>query len=325
MSVNASIKEGGQSRSFTPVKLLMVRGEDGNFYPWFPESDRRLETLNANKNGTYKASDHGVYGWSTVFVNVAESDHITGKDPETGEEKTVTVDPETGELVETVVPVEIRITTLPTKTEYTHGEAIDYSGIVVHAYSATGQDMGAVPFNELVFPETTADVQKTDEWTDGQGLNAMMLYYTPHPNVIGDTEGIVYCSKVIGTYNGNQAAYGGTGPATILVTRYFTQNYAMSVAGSKEANLYANIPDDGSGMFYGWIGQGGSSQTLEENRFKRIDFGEYLTDIPVSTVAPTTVDPANLHATQSIPVQWQRPGDGAILETSFDITVTGGN
>lgn len=338
MSANASISEGGKGYTFGQVKCLMVEGDNGEFYPWYPEADRQLDSLSVDKNGIYRASDRGVYGWNRVSVNVAQSDRVTGKDPETGEEKTVTVDPDTGELVETIVPTEIRITTLPTKTEYTHGETIDYSGIVVHAYSSTGQDMGEVPFSELVFPETMADAQKTEGWTDGQGLNAIQVAYTPHwttykewvfPNWV-DKERQFYCSgSIFGTSDGFPATLGGGGPATLWVTRYNGVNYAVSLTGSIKADLYVLL--DGEENPWGWtdahgfIQAGSSSTVVPTGRFKDISWGTELTQFPVSTVDPTTVDPANLHATQSLPVQWQDPDSGAVLETSFNITVTGGN
>lgn len=247
MSANTTIQEGGKSYPFGPVKCLMVEGDNGEFYPWYPEADRALDSLSVTQNGIYRASDRGVYGWNRVSVNVAQSDRVTGKDPETGEEKTVTVDPQTGELVETIVPTEIRVTTLPTKTEYTNGEIIDYSGIVVHAYSSTGQDMGAVPFGELVFPVTTA--QGGDEWSDGHGLNATMLYYTPHwlrmeKVSTGETsERQVFVCAAIGSYGGRPAAYGSSaGPATMLATRYCGHNYMLRVsAQAGRIKIYSRI------------------------------------------------------------------------------------
>jgi len=328
MSKNITIQEGGKGYPFGPVKCLMVEGDNGEFYPWYPEDDRALDSLSVDKNGIYRASDRGVYGWNRVSVNVAQTDRVTGRDPETGEEKTVTSDPDTGELVETVVPTEIWVTTLPTKTEYTHGETIDYSGIVVHAYSATGQDMGAVPFNELVFPETIADAQKTDGWSDGHGLNAMQITYTPHwswyINSQGKFEVQVYVHGTpLGTLNGAPISYGGNGPATILITRYNGTNYGASIAGGSQAtHLYMYMDTETAG---GWTFQAGSTQAAGDHRFTEIAWSDYITAVPASSVDPTTVDPDNLHATQSLPVQWQRPGDGAVLETTFNITVTGGN
>ena len=70
MSANTSILEGGNARSFGPVTCLMVQGDDGKYYPWYPEADRQLESLSVDKNGIYQASKYGVYGWRSVNAYV---------------------------------------------------------------------------------------------------------------------------------------------------------------------------------------------------------------------------------------------------------------
>ena len=318
---------------------IQTQAIGGGSVTWVPEADTRCVALKVTENGSKSASDEGVYGWDYVAVSIPGSS-VTGIDPATGQETTVTVNPETGDIVKTVVPVEIRVTTPPTKTDYTEGETIDYSGIVVHAYSSTGQDMGAVPFNELVFPVTTA--QGGDEWSDGHGLNAMMLYYTPHWSITEwlqiypgriDEEQVYVNGDAVGstTYEGSSfpATYGShSEPGTMLATRYNGENYFASISGSRELNLFALFEgyttQSGQRKLTGWQGVGGSSTTAGVGRFTKGSWSEELTNLPQSTVNPTTVDPTNLHATQSLPVQWPRTGDGAILETSFTINVTGG-
>lgn len=322
MSGNTSIKEGGQARSFGPVNALMVQGADGKYYPWVPESERQLSTKSVNKNGVYQAKKDGVYGYSSFYVNVPTDQGVTGTDPTTGQQVSVGVDP-TGKLTETVVPAEIRVETPPPKTEYIHGEAINYSGIVVHAYSVTGQDMGAVPFNELVFPVTTADVQQTEGWTNDAGLNALMLYYTPHVDYNEDT---VYLSdRILGKDGyGYRATYGGGGPATVLVTRYKNFNYGASMTSNEAAaNMYSDsvAPSPWSQTKSGWVRSGSSSSIIRPGSFSTMSFSDVLADVPESTVNPTTVDPSTLHAAQILPVLWTRPGDNVVLQTSFSISV----
>lgn len=330
MSKNIVIQEGGLGKQLTADKLK-TNLVGGGTCLWVPEDDTHLGTKYITNNGTFKASDDGLYGYSEVTVSGIGT--VTGKDPDTGEDVEVHPDPETGEIVTTVLPTEIRVITPPTKTEYTHGETINYSGIVVHAYSSTGRDMGAVPFNQLAFPETTADVQKTDGWTDGHGLNAMMLYYTPHTTILKDSqveiiwEGTYYVhGSALGSYEGAQATYGSTDtPGTYLVTRYNNVNYMSCVAGNGQRNLFAMTPRTGFEDYEGWLLAGGAGGSAPVGRFAEAPFSDELTNIPISTVNPTTVDPANLQATQSLPVQWHRTGDGAVLETSFNINVTGGD
>ncbi len=314
MSANTSIKEGGKARSFGPVKALMVQGDDGNYLPWVPESERQLDTKSANKNGVYQAKKNGVYGWRSVSVNVPTDQGVTGKDPETGQQVAVGVDPTTGELTETVVPVEIRVTTVPTKTEYTDGEIINYSGLVVHAYDANGADMGEVPFNELVLPVTIADVVFS-EWTDGGDIHAEAIYYTPAPSI----QGISYVSKPLGTRNGLPAAYGSEQtPAHWLMTRFNGENYGYVITGDGSTNGYVQEQTE-DGLKWGLFA--GSTQ-IHASTFAWIPLGDVMTSLPSSSVDPTTIDPSTLHAAQLLPVQWSRPGDGAVLETSFEINVT---
>ena len=156
MSANTSIKEGGTPFPFGPVRVILVEGSDGKYYPWVPESERQLGYKSIDKIGIYRASDDGVYGWGSVSVSVSQATSVTGRDPDTGEEVVVRPDPETGDIVKTVVPVEIRITTPPTKTSYVDGENITKDGMVVKAYSANGAEMQTVPNGEITLKPTVA-------------------------------------------------------------------------------------------------------------------------------------------------------------------------
>lgn len=327
MSKNITIQEGGLAKQITADKLKTNLVGGGSCL-WEPEDDTNLGTKHISENGTFRASDDGYFGYSEVTVSGVGT--ATGTDPNTGEEKRVSADPETGNLEETIIPKSIQITTLPTKVNYTNGETIDYSGIVVHAYSSTGRDLGAVPFNELVFPVTIA-LASGDEWTDGQGLNAMMLYYTPHYTYLYNSQGEItntytyYVSdQALGTLNGRQATYGSQeSPATVLATRYEGENYLVSLTGQTYGNLFNRHTHSDTDVWDGWV-FAGSSGRVQTGAFRRHGFSEYLTDLPSSTVDPTTVDPSALHAIQTIPVQWPSADAGTTLETSFTINVTGG-
>lgn len=264
MSKAIVIKKDGVSQNLT-VDKLRTNDADGQSIDWVPEDTVQLAVLNATANGTYTPTG-GKYGFEYATVSVPGS-VVTGKKSD-GDTYVYTKDGN-GALVETKVPTEIRITTPPTKLIYADGETIDYTGIVVKAYYADSGEWGTVPYNELVFPVTTADAQQQNEWSDGAGLNAALITYSPTWNRKiergVETENQVYAhTTALGTDRyGRPASLVGDGPATLYVTRY-------------------------------------------DNAL---------------TVNPTTVTPSNLHAVQSLPVNWSRPGDGAILETSFDITV----
>lgn len=319
MSKNIVIQEGGIGKQLT-VDKLKTDLVGGGTCLWVPEDERALTTKNITEDGTYKASTDGYYGYSEVTVSGIGT--VKGKDSD-GDDAEASVDPETGEIVVKKVPASIRITTLPTKTTYNYGETIDYSGIVVHAYTSTGTDMGEIPFNQLVFPATKA-LGGGEGWTDGQGLNARQITYMPSAGMDNyGHEVTVYVGPVLGSSGGNPATYGTyESPGTSLLTRYNGENYGLWKSGSKHKDLFVKRMIEDFGLL--WIVAGGTSGYSGQGQFERASFDNYLTDIPTSTVNPTTVDPSNLHATQSIPVQWPSRDAGETLETSFTIEVQGG-
>lgn len=326
MAQRAIININGDLIPFSEdLDRIRTPGLGGSAVTWVPDADTICDQLKVTANGTYSAAEAGKYGYDYVVVSVPGSS-VTGRDPDTGEEVEVHPDPETGEIVTTVLPTEIRVITPPAKTDYADGETIDYSGIVVHAYSSTGQDMGAVPFNELVFPVTTADAS-SGEWTDGAGLNAKKIAFMPKGGRdIYWQETIIYVAPVMGSRNDSPRAYASyQAPCTLIITRYKNNdnNYGLRLTGQGEywtCFMAREIENEGL-----WTLDGSDAELPADGRFHYMPASEYLTQVPVSTVDPTTIDPTTLHATQSLPVQWPRTPDGAVLETSFNINVTGGS
>ena len=310
----------------------------GTSTDWVQDDDTKADRLNVTANGTYTAASAGKYGYDYVTVSVPGTGATgTGTD---GEIHHVEPDPETGELVDTVLPSSIEVTTPPTNTDYVDGETIDYSGIVVTAYLASGEVWedenhpgGVIPFNELIFPVTVADADPNGEWSDGAGVNAVMLTYTPHTylvEVFGRIEDhtIYVDGRVWGkaTSEGKEmsATLKGNGPGTLLATRYNGYNYFASISGDKyvDTALYHVEPISENNKIHGWYGYGATSPLSNHNVFERGTWKDILTDFPVSTADPTQVDIGNMYCVQDIPVNWQRPGDGAVLEASFPINVT---
>ena len=159
MAQRAIIGINGELTPFdASLDKIRTPGIGASSVTWVPDADTRCTTLRVTANGTYNAAQRGDYGYDYVTVSVPGTS-VTGRDPDTGEEVQVGVDPVTGDIVETVLATEIRVTTPPTKITYVDGETIDYSGIVVHAYSATGTDMGEVLYSALVFPVKKADAE----------------------------------------------------------------------------------------------------------------------------------------------------------------------
>ena len=123
---------------------------------WVQEDDTKAASLKVTANGTYAAASAGKYGYDYVTVSV-KGGSATGIGPD-GNEHTVTPDPETGKLIDEVIPSSIVVTTPPTKLIYTDGETIDFSGAVVKAYLKTGGEYGTVPNGEITLNPTTAAI-----------------------------------------------------------------------------------------------------------------------------------------------------------------------
>jgi len=325
MSANTSIKEGGKARAFGPVTALMVQGDDGKYLPWVPESERQLGTKSVNKNGVYQAKKDGVYGWRSVSVNVPTDQGVTGKDPTTGEQVAVGVDPTTGELTETMVPVEIRVTTQPTKVQYYDGDTINYSGIIVHAYSSNGVDFGAVPFSELVFPVTTADAD-SNSWSDGAGINAKLITTQTYYDQYNPEIPYIRSTEIIGKINRSPSPYdnvyiGTDTPTQLLVTVYNGSFYVAPMWADVYYRNVRQIPYYDSFYYYGNF----APKIFEHGVFRQIanDYADKALFLPSSSVDPSGIDPSTLHSGNVLPVLWSRSGDGEVLETSFEIYVSG--
>lgn len=164
MSKNTIIREGQVGRSFGGVAKLETDLTAGGTCFWVPKDERELETLNAERNGTYRPTK---YGFSRANVRVpSESGRVTGYGQD-GNEYTVTVDD--GALVKEKIPSSIVIITEPTVTEYEDGDAISIAGIVVKAYDGEGNlwtdalhPDGVIPAAELSFSPTVAVYPDTE-------------------------------------------------------------------------------------------------------------------------------------------------------------------
>ena len=315
MSANASISEGDKGYPFGPVKALMVQGDNGKYYPWYPESDRALDTLSVDKNGIYRASDNGVYGWGSVSVNVSQAESVTGRDPDTGEEVVIRPGPD-GELEEIVVPVEIRVIEPPTNpyVTYIDGQTITKDGMVVKAYLASGElwtdeshPDGVVPNGEITINPTVAVYDESKDPGGRRGiatLDGVSIDYAA---------GAIHCDY----------------PAIV-------SSFDYCVRVSERTHRYYKRTNEPISIFYyasGWeqsypVSYGGQTPGGVQYYTAFFDVGSStLTIIPSGTpdIAEILYDgtheeePAG--SPQTITVSWPRPGDGAILETTFDINV----
>ena len=361
MSKNISIAEGGTSRQFTNDKLKINLVGGGTEY-YVPESSVQLGTKSVTANGTYTAASDGKYGFSQFSVNVrgaagsADSSGkpttsggtapggvgsaVVGTDPETGNDVAVGVD-EDGNLVQTPVPSGIEIVTLPTKTSYTAGETMDYSGLVVKMVNRDGTTFtdanhpnGHLSLLELVFPVTVApagDNEDTSASYSGSlqypdnnpiiiqtGLNGR--YEWPSPSIV---RGYVYSisgTDVFGVCVKNQSVY-----HQFLFSRnqFYTGGAwgTLSSMETPEATEGARLISDPvvGNYYYETISGGGG----EKPPFTLNEFGlNYSTHDFALQIFGGTI---NSGSTAIIPVNWQSSYTGDTYEDSFNISVTANN
>ena len=338
MSKNIVIQEGGTGKQFTADKLK-TNLVGGGTCLWVPEDETTLGTKNINENGTYNASDDGYYGYSAVTVNGVGTATGTGPD---GETHSYTEDGQGG-ITDIILPDHIAIVTPPTVTTYADGATIDFSGMVAKAYLKAGglwtdstHPNGVIPISELIFPVTTADISSAEKdiWSDGDGINAMLISYTEHWNLGYDyihnrpdpsKDRAVYISQTIGSHNSSMfgitpAMWGGNGPTQFYATIYNDKLYIWGATARRALNSYED-----SGREYNkynmWSGTSADTGSGELVTFSSVP--SWITGLPTSTKAPTGNEELQPEAAkQTIPVQWTRPGDYSTLESTFDITVT---
>lgn len=346
MSANIKIQEGGKDRGFTAEKLKTALAGGGEA-AWVRKDERQLTTKSVNQNGEYRAASDGKYGYSSFTATVTDSGSVTGKGQD-GKEYNVHV--ESGDLVETLLPSEIAVTLLPTTNIYRDGDAISLAGIQVTAYDADGDVWtgdgqypdGVIPVNELLLPvgvaiydESTA-VAGTAYMEDTTGLDPRTIAAMPFIydfNVIG--EGIYNTgTKETGTGPGMDITQHGSKPVYV-----YTEENSI---GNKSA--YACSEEYFEGVFKTYNQYGNYETSIRADRFEKLGKTYYQATLASGGAFFSVSPPPNyvgedaafieisyvilfgLHtpsgSVQTVIIQWARPGDGKILETSFDIIVS---
>lgn len=320
MSKNITIQEGGVDKSLT-VDKLKTNLVGGGTCLWLPEDEVPLGTKSVNKNGTYKASDDGLYGYSELTVRGVGV--ALGKDPNgSGNDVIASVDPETGEIVITPAPSYIRVTVPPDKTRYNYDDPMDYEGMVVVAYLANGEPWtsggiypdGVIPHSDLILPVSTAgkSAASIETYTNGAGVVAWKVVSA---TLLGNT---YISTQQLGVNSRGQPCSVGTyGMATLYVTRYHGEIRHVRVAGNGNGfTLYTYY--NGA-----WHFSGGTTDRTQWQQWKPGAWKEYFTDVPESSVDPwpgSAYDMQLLGREETIPVQFMlRSGD--VLEDSFKIYV----
>lgn len=352
-------------RQFGGVAKLETNLTGGGTCLWVPKDERELETLNAERNGTYRPTK---YGFSRANVRVpSQSGGVTGKGQD-GNEYTVTVDD--GELVKTKIPSSIVIVTEPTVTEYEDGDAINFSGIVVKAYDGEGNlwtdamhPDGVIPYSELRFPDTVAVYTGGGSGYDNTYVSPSGQIQVGSGTITGPIiamDRLILTSPSVNPYSllteaflieRNQWWY------TIFVNQSMPGGIDCRVAAIGEKLYIARsenfdcsqymILEDGTVIGAGTVGST-ESFTLEGKTVYYIEFtpvhfaGErdFSFIVPESTQASGQAKRICWYmiygemeyqgtSEQEVPVDWPRPGDGKVLRDEFTIEVSpadsGGN
>lgn len=323
----SAIKEGGKSRNFS-AKMLKTNLQVGGTCLWIPKMDVVLKNKYISKSGVYTAKADDCFGFDQVTVSGVDVEIIQDDDGDDVERTT-----DGGEVTETKLPSFIRVTVLPIKIDYNMGEAIDYTGLIVHAYTKSGIDLGTVPFNELILPAKKAGDGESDLYTDGDGINAKMLYYRPAHFHYGSQPDVDYTVYVHTPAMGEYTHAYGTVPATlgssfapgrVMVTMFDGELYAAGIGAQVNLGIFGYLQGISEwGEVYGWFQVVATSAYAQKDAFGGYGKYDLFKDaIPVSTKYPYGINPSTLHSTgEAIPVQWHRPGDGQLLETSFNIYI----
>lgn len=271
-------------------------------------------------------------------------DGITGIDPDTGNEAMVNLD-ENGFLNEEVLPSSISITKLPNKLTYKDGETISFSGIEVTAYTEDGNvwtnskyPNGIIPMSELIFPVKIADASQATEEKRTSGL-------VDEPFSLGSPTG--YCKFKSGgtTYEYNlsfitdaplitgfkKQGISGVGVRAIVATDDQTDTlcYQYRVkatrGGISDETITTETPSIANNTYTY------KNKTVYYTSITHtIQSHNYETDVPFQSdsteaIAWTMMYGDVIGGTQTIPVEWNRYGDGLTLEDSFEITVSPGS
>ena len=328
---NPAPAEGGQARSMS-AHHLETPEDGGGMIPWVPESEVALGTRSVNvDNRTYKAADDGKYGWSefTVYgITITQDGDIIHHEDGDGEQ-------------DYILPTSIRVVRPPNYTTWPDGANIDFTGMVVKAYTESGalwtdgnHPDGVIPLEELMISPTVADLDAVEfaEYDDGDGIRAARIRVIATYDQWNEGE-YLRTEKAVGL--DDQATFnlvfiGTNVVCTLLITAYEGRYYACLFDGHGQENIqfrhvYQN-PYYDSFYYYGNYNYPGSPLTTKFQNYSN----QYATTItvPISDKDPEGTDLDDLHPIgeggQPISISWNRPWDGETLSTTLYITVVPG-
>lgn len=359
MSKNIVIQEGSIGKQVTADKLK-TNLVGGGTCLWVPEDETTLGTKSITANGTYKASDDGNYGYSQVTVNVAggsgstpggPGSSVIGRDSD-GDEAVAAVDDD-GDLHTTKIPSSIAVVNPPTNPygTYTDGQSIGTNGMEVKAYTASGTEWGIVPNDQVTLnPATAAYNASTDTHGEADaefdGDYDWLSYFDIPLHLYGgfstkdigtDDTGTNYevtmehtlnsGGYIVGTYYGNNPVYIAmslNGPIMWTRTTKWIIHHSDGSDTERTSTDTGTISNTvttlvkGTKVYCGSIQIGTSKDTILTPAMQRTS-GNFQ---QIATVAfDGTLTPKPAGSLQTITVSWPRPGDGQVLETTFEIRV----
>jgi len=339
MSKSITIQEGGIGKQFTADKLKTNLVGGGSCL-WVPEDETRLGTKHITKNGTYLAQSDGYYGYSEVTVNGIGT--ATGTDSD-GDEAVAYSDPQTGELVTDKAPSSIKVVTPPTNPYgiYVNGQTISTEGMVVKAYLKTGNEYGIVPNSEITIQPTTAIYDASTDVpggysTDGGEIAEQFPSYAQNVNFPIASSGSVsiesdmwdndYSGGYIFNTDVTQSGYTLWACSKTPTTVRF--GYRPHYAPGQEAewtysdiNVNKGVTFNGETFYVNVIGTGSGLHNMNYHGPSKVT-GDTTFIAYCILFGNTTGTRAGSH--QTINVSWPRPGDGKVLETTFEILVAPG-
>ena len=335
MSTNITIQEGGKEYQFS-VASLQTDLDGGGTCLWVPPGGGNVKRKNITKNGIYVAGDEGYYAYSVVTVNVDRNKGVTGRSTTDGKEHHISVNPETGELEDTVVPTEIRVVVQPDYVgPYYGGDTITVEGMVVNAFGADGAYYGYIPLSDLFFPVLRVpNIEFQDYmWYEG------MTYYKStgaqaNLGILNHFGTGQFVSARIPTgmrfVVGNWKGDGFVVCAVSLELFSSGLLYGKANTGTSTDYPYPNTPGGSYGYvdmydtryYYGiMIITGRRVGAWEMHDLITATLGESEMSYAKKTVKACYGPDARGGGNMAVPIKWSRPGDNEVLSTSFMVEV----
>ena len=237
------------------------------------------------------------------------------------------------------LPTKIVVTKPPNKIDYVDGETIDLTGIIVNAYYDDDSPFTVVPVKELTLSDSVADKSKAHLEGAVSDLDTSP-YIQPittysEINIFGEWRGNTdqYCDTKIVPASNEKLIYLGRQDGWRYVCAISKSQYPSSTITVKSSagHSFTESPRQHfSGDNYSYFNYDGKSGTIRE-----VWFGVGGdADVPLlydnddlfvtngAAAAWTALYGSLIKSGQTLTLQWHRPIDNQVLETTFEINVS---